>query len=592
MKPISSIRQRIGMQSDDCNDSNWRLSELIDFEILLESDSRSSCDEERSAADRDIYLTLVEKRGGEAKLSRQETFRAWLNVTKKAKGAETPTTGQKVVSFLKLSGIMLFLVGSMVGLAVLGSVIPPAGSGPVSVLSFFGACVLVPFLLNVCSAYVQLRQQVWPQLPIPRWLIRLADDCLVGMRLLCNWIGRKLSVKVLTESASLKGAVNKHFKRRKDIFASTVFFVLGLFSVGYTTSIWLCSNWQWATKPYEFQWGTTKVSSFTPERVMRGATVVAWPWSSNAERDRGLPTIEQMNATQGSVDRKSSRRSRGHEEMQEAWEAWEGFLEKAVLYYAVCPRVLLVVLAVWGIRRGLANERFTGADRYEELHRRMTRRLTRFRDREKRETPTKRTPVKTAKAQVTAEPVTISTAPRKPQSDPIAQDTDERPLPPTPQPPAPVESETSISESGQLLLLIPDTLTKHVESSRLVKLLTDAYGRNPRPACIIGSKAFVREEFARRYEPELRASLGQIVLVQPSYKAPSKQVVRLLQLIRNLAGSGPNLKVLLIGKPSAGLVFGLSSKESEISMWKKKLDEIADENLGVVSINDLNPDTA
>lgn len=336
--------------------AEWTVPDLVDLEYFLSQDAEADATV-LARRDREIYQTRTPETAG---TSRRDLLHHWLDRRRAALRPETaPLPGEVVAPLLKITPVLLFLLGSLAGGLLAWGVLSYAGDQPINLFAALGLLVAVPFFLSLLSAV------------LPVWRRALGGT---PAGLLGGWLTALLLTRLSRRAYALLAHRNEEdlarhwgtLRGRGSLYAGLTgwlaFGWLQLTALGFSLAVLLMVLLRGWIADLAFSWQTT--TRLSAEQVHGFIAALAKPWSPLADPPLAHPTLEQVAGSR--VFLKEGLQHLASADLQ----SWWYFLLWAILVYTVLPRLLLLGVALAGGR--YARRRLSFADaRCEALLRRM-----------------------------------------------------------------------------------------------------------------------------------------------------------------------------------------------------------------------------
>jgi hypothetical protein len=501
--------------------ATWRLEDYLDFEVAFASWEK---------ADGEIRSDAIHPARRHA--SRRELFREWLDQQRQILFPEE-SPGKVLQSSLHILAIALFVIGAAAGkVAILHALYRSHGSGlPVNVLPLWIATAGLPAFFAVVQAAAILLRRVPFLHNLPRWN-GAAVSLLVRrpLRKAFETVCVRMPVERRLDAAAFAGFLRKR-TRDFPVSPSRLFsHTAQWFGLGYTLGAFILFLGSVTFSHQVFAWQTT--GSFLEERhVSAFVRATSTPW-------RGMLPDSIPNERHIS----ESRFFRFHFPpaiSEAASSRWASYLLLSILTFGVIPRLLLFALSAIGIHRALAREEFGGL-RYDGLERSLRQPESSWNH---------------ESAGAGGSSVPQSAAPLldgMPAGRPCILIV-----------PAEITSATQtlkrwLEREHELLAVLETSQDAPADPTLLAHLKENAGSPEPSPCVVVAREAFM---------PPTRETLDQI------------------QALRITLGTATPILVALVGKPAGrnpDKAFDPPDSLS-VSVWRKRLETLADPNLGVES---------
>ncbi len=321
------------------NFDQWRIANLIDFEIALEKfdDSKSE--------DRSIFLKQIEPALGVRVNDRSAVFMAWLKVRVPGE----VTTGSQFQLGIRYAILLAVLFGGLTGVGTTAGLLANQSSYPINAASFLAVTVgLQLAVIAIVIAALMARKFGFNFSPL--------TSAMKGLVLL---IARTLSLlngEQRTEVRYFLAKTGEKSERLGPLIGLQLLQLTQAFAIAFNLAI--LGSMLFYYLPFSelrFGWQTTYM--FLPATVSKFIQVIAVPWSWIS--DSLAPSMQQVLATQ--VARGQSSLSLDASSVH----AWWPFLLCAVAFYGLLPRLIMVVtlegMLRWRLRHMPFNHRQANA---------------------------------------------------------------------------------------------------------------------------------------------------------------------------------------------------------------------------------------
>lgn len=345
----------------------FTLSDIMDLDYLLSLDEQADTPEDiRSVAarDRDIFCQL-----DTADMSDTDLLMSWLAYRKLVFFDQAGEKGQwqlpgKVFSLLyRWMARGLALVAGIIGMAMAYGFLAYHGVRPVNVTLFFVVFVLLPAVLFLftLAGLVLRRSRLFR--PGPGVFLTLISGVL--FRVIPGILERAMKFfgKMPDDAGKARLEAALYFIRTKKQAYGFLFFwplvnLLSLCALFFSFGALGGTLFRVAVSDVAFGWQSTLVA--TPSLVHDVVSLVAFPWAAWVPDHLSGPTLEQIEGSR--IFLKQGIASLATENLV----SWWPFLCFAMVFYAIVPRLLLILAGFYAQRSVL--EQF-------DLHRPRFRRL-------------------------------------------------------------------------------------------------------------------------------------------------------------------------------------------------------------------------
>ncbi len=299
------------------------LAEAVDIRRWLRDDRRTPY-LERLERDRALGRSL------DAGSDAERVLGWWRLLRQQAAAAEEPSLGQRVEAGRRLAAAALALLGVLLGSAVAGVAFTYDGRYPVNLFTLLGVLVGLPALMLMFTLLL-----LPGRVPGLGALQSLAAGMNAG-RWIGAWLDRFLGAELFAPGLLGSGSVSAFSRWQLVVFSQWL--ALGFFAGALAVAMLLVTFSDLA-----FGWSTTL--DMSPALVHGWVSALATPWAS------WLPA-----ATPDLALVEASRYFRLEEgrmplERVERLGQWWPFVLTTVLVYGALPRLLLLLVGAWRLRR-------------------------------------------------------------------------------------------------------------------------------------------------------------------------------------------------------------------------------------------------
>jgi MFS family permease len=305
------------------------LAEAVDIRRWLREDRRTP-DGERLARDRAIGRELQAAPGDlPARGDVGRILGWWRRVPQGAERAE-PSLGARVEAARLLGSAALFIVGALLGAGVAAVAFAYDGRSPINLFALLGVLVGLPLVLLVFTLLL-----LPGRLPGLRAVQGVAAGLNAG-RWFGTWLDRLLGAELFAPRLLAGGAASAFSRWQFVVFSQWL--ALGFFAGALAVALLRVTFTDLA-----FGWGTTL--QMDPERVHTWTRYVSAPWAPwlpQAVPDGALVEASRIYRLE---------QGRLPPERVELLGRWWPFVLMTLLVYGALPRLLLMLVGSWRLRR-------------------------------------------------------------------------------------------------------------------------------------------------------------------------------------------------------------------------------------------------
>ncbi len=501
--------------------------------------------------DRRIYLAKVKPRLDAADdmpphlLARQWLAARRMQYSQEKGQAYEPLPGSVWAELASVCQWLIFLVGLLTGIGLAGSLLFYSGAAPVNVSAFLGLFVLLQLLLLGLQALFLLQRKLRRTGLESSVLYILIGRLLIqGVDWLRRRLQRKMSGRQRLELASLFGA-GRQRREHAALLVWPAFIFAQVGGIGFNLGVLGTTLGRVVFSDIAFGWQSSL--QLSAEAVVSLVQVIALPWSWFLPA--AYPGLEQIRGSQMVLKEGMYHLATGD------LVSWWPFLCCAVVVYGLLPRLALLGLGIVQSRRALDRAPLTATG----LRRLVRRMLTPLVDAGGLET-TREAPAVAGTAGQTTEQDTWKAAASWPDA------TEEK------------------GEGSRWFVLIPDELYADCPPATLTALLQGHTGTQAIRSLRYGVPGVTDEtSLIPLVESAGKAQLDGILFLQEAWQPPLRETVSLFRNLRQIAGNGIPILILLIGKPSGQTIFTAVHAE-HLDIWKKKMHMDGDPNLDILPL--------
>lgn len=535
----------------------WRIPDFLDLEYFFVQDRRLAEEEGETALrdrDRELYLEEIEPEVTGTEPDREWLIHRWLQVRRsrenQAQGGQALLPGRMWYELYGLFWSLFSFLAVAAGGGLAYSFLSYSGKQPVNVSSFFlffvgGQTLLLVFLLAAWG-YRTLRGLDLRASLLLSLVNRTLNNLLFKIR---RYGMDSMESGRREEFAAALAAVRARGKGYGAIFFWPLFLLFQLFGIAFNFGVLGSLLVKVATTDLAFGWQSTM--QFSSAFVAKLVQWLAFPWSWLLPATTSYPAPDQIEGSRMIL------KEGMYHLASEDLVSWWPFLCLAIFCYCLLPRLLLFAAGTVGRKRALARLSFRRVDHNQLVHRLLTPRLE-------------------------TRPAAEEQAP-SPATDLSCDNEQEAPPAVTPgeveqEEPAVVVEEVPVN--GSLLTMIPDELFEECELQELEDYCRQAFGYG------IGERVRINEEYSDhrdlllRLEKSATSGCPPLLILQEAWQPPIREMLRLLQEIRESCGRETPLIVALVGRPRPETLFTPVSA-GDLHIWRQKTAALGDPCLQV-----------
>ncbi|MBU1140704.1 MAG: DUF2868 domain-containing protein [Proteobacteria bacterium] len=533
----------------------WRIPDFLDLEYFFVQDQKLAEEEGESALrdrDRALYLEEIDEEVAGAEPDREWLIYRWLQARRRmenqAQGGQALLPGRMWYELYGLFWSLFSFLAVAAGAGLAYSFLSYSGRQPVNVSSFFLFFVGLQTLFLVALLTAGMYRKIRGLDLRSSLLLTLVNSGLNSLLFKIRKYGLdSMEAGRREQFTAALGAVRARGKGYGAIFFWPLFLLFQLFGIAFNFGVLGSILVKVASADLAFGWQST--IQLSSEFV---STLVQWlalPWSWLLSASTSYPSLAQIEGSRMIL------KEGIYHLASEDLASWWPFLCLAIFCYCLLPRLLLFVAGTVGRKRSLARISFRRVDHNQLVHRLLTPRL---------ETRTYDEPQSPASADV------ISVAPEDGLAEkaPVAVDEEE-----------PSAAAVTAAVNGTLLALVPDELFDDCNLQELERYCQQAFGY------AVGEMIRINEEHSDSRALLLRlgegpASCRPLLILQEAWQPPIREMLRLLQELRETCDQETHIIVALVGRPRPETLFTPVS-DSDLHIWRQKTAPLGDPCLQV-----------
>lgn len=508
----------------------WTIGDVIDLHYLLEQDRKVREEEILRKRDRALYLEKIQNLLSQdveetpfKESSKKLIIRLWLFSMEKSSDI---FPGKLVNEGLSLLRALFFMGGILTGLAFCLSLFSYTGKLPLNISYFLGVILVPQTLLMLFTMAALFLMAVNPAkgfrfglYPVFALLVEFAIKRVVRKTM------DKLSGDKKDALLSAFGMVLRSQKTYGLLFFWPLFILMQLFGVGFNLGVVASTLGRVAFFDVAFGWQSTL--NLSSAFVFKAVSAMAFPWSWVFPSGIGSPSLEQIQGTRLILKDGMYNLATGD------LVSWWPFLLLSVIFYALLPRVVLLIFGYIAQGKSLNNQRFDGWETGKLLNRLVTPIVSTetFAPQELREISAKENSVK---------PVNINQA----------------------------------EEAVSCLALVHDDIFDLVGSDEFKEIVKHSLNCHVGKIMRTGIDSKFEIESIGKLSLEKENPFSGVILLQEAWLPPIREILGFIQKIRNVLSAMP-LVVVLIGRPGPGTIFTRADSQ-DIKIWTMKINTLGD----------------
>jgi len=513
----------------------WRIRDIIDLEYFLHQDaaSLSAGDQEHlHARDRSIFLDFVMPQvKADAVPNRQFIIRTWLERRRENTKADSAVLPGESFEGLYGSLRVIFLVaGVVLGGAAGVSFLTYTGGSPINVFVYLAVFVafqlLLLLFLLLLSLYRLSTKSFLASSPLYTLISRSMLRILLSAR---NKISGKLSADQRQQAESAFGIITGKARTYGFLFILPIFLLTQLFAVGFNLGLLGSTLFKVVTADIAFGWQST--IQLSPVAVHNLAENIALPWSWAVQGDTAFPTLSQIEGSR--IILKEGIYHLATPDLV----SWWPFLCLAVLVYGLLPRLLLFFGTFIAQRRCLSTLTFRQGV-YAQLLQRMT------------------TPLVSTRGNT-------------------VEDRDATAKSPVPSGSEQLQATAGMIAAPNLLVMIPDEICDDCTPDEIEATVNKGAMHSIQEIIRINQDYEADKDMLTTLRNRDRMAETDILLIQEAWQPPILEYIDFIKQLRKAVGTGPCIRIGLIGKPRPDTIF-TPATEDNLKVWDRKITAIGD----------------
>jgi len=514
----------------------WHIRDIIDLEYFFHKDAVSQSAEDQQylhERDRNFFLDAVRPRLREGhKPKRQFLIQAWLHRRRTEETADDAVLpGEGFESLYSSFRILFVLAGLILGGGAGLSFLTYTGARPLNVFVYLAVFVLSQILLlllmSVLVFYRFKKRAFMSSSPLYKIIGR-------SMLRIVLWAGNRIGDKIGADRRSrvesIQATILSKGRTYGFLFVLPIFILTQLFAMGFNLGLLATTLFKVITADIAFGWQSTLQLSATAVHGL--VQKIALPWSWLVKSDLAFPSLAQIEGSR--IILKEGIYHLATTDLA----SWWPFLCFSVLFYGLLPRLVLFLVGAAAQRSYLGVLDFRqGA--CEQLLLRMT------------------TPLLTTRGRKVHD---VDSGPEGPESAYGGRE----------------QSQAETGNRGKdLLVLIPDDIFAVASMAEIEAAVQNRFGAAIQKLIRINEDSETDAEILANIQNSSLSSETDILLIQEAWQPPILEYVNFIKKLRQVIGSGPCIRIGLIGKPLANTIF-TPVKEVNRTIWTRKINAIGD----------------
>lgn len=523
------------------SEQQWRITDLIDLEFFLGQDDGEDLDI-LASRDREMYTRFPAAVTAE-KSSTSEVLFGWLAGRKQAfaeTGSETPLPGQVWQELFSLFFWGCLIFGLVAGATIGFSFLSYSGTRPVNVSAYFGIFVAFQALLLVLMFLLFLYRRMLGRGLDASFLYRMLRRFFYK---LISSISRRAASRASADTrlqwSGHAGGIKQLQKRYGSLFIRPFFLLAQLFGVSFNAGVLVATLLKVIGSDVAFGWQTTlQIGSETVHGLVRWISL-PWSWLLPTY---GCPSLAQVEGS------KLILKDGIYHLATPDLISWWPFLCLSVLFYALLPRLFLLLSGAIRQYRDLASLSFEHG-RYRQLVHRM------------------RTPTVSTSAPVEEQP----------EQDKDGTTAAEKRVEKVADRARPVERTSMVG-------LVPDELFADFSQDALRKQVRVRLGYELANILPVWTMQRSEDEELAELKDVMSATGSEdILLLQEAWQPPIQELLSFLRKLREIVGEQPAIIVALVGKPGSDTLL-TPVRKLNLQIWQQKLTTLGDPGLQLVEL--------
>lgn len=518
-----------------------QLRDIIDLDFLLSLDQQKDSERETIAArDRDIFTQMDPPPGDDQSLLLSWLeFRRLLFFDEAGNGEQVRLPGTLFASLHQWLVWILVGTGFFSGLSMAYSFLAYHGTRPVNVTLFFAVFILVQVILVMLTL----------TLPVGRWirnrtgnrgdrgsLVQVMTSWLFlkGLTLALNRLGRSVNEKkreTMEYTASLVRMKNQEYRA---ILFWPFFILSSYFAASFSAGALGGTLFRVAVYDMAFGWQSTLVTA--SDRIHQALGYISLPWSWLVPESLAHPSLDQIEGSRLLLKEGISTLATAD------LVSWWPFLCLGILFYAILPRVFLILAGFLAQKQALGNFDFE-RPRFQQLKIRMQSPIM---DIQFNETPVSRAGSQNPLAERSF-PGGLDPKRFDPEPDPIRHARGTRAL---------VLASPSVGV---------ETVLTRVSESIGRQLYFQVGGTAP--------ISFDLDQDLAHLEPLAREPLDQVIVLQEVWQPPIRGLLHYYVQLKTQVFKNLPVWIFLIQAPGE-TDLSVDREEIDFKVWKKAIDDL------------------
>lgn len=529
----------------------WRIPDFLDLEYFFAQDRKLAEEEGENVLrdrDRDLYLQEIQAEVTGSEPDREWLIHRWLQARRRmenqAQGGQALLPGRMWYELYGLFWSLFSFLAVAAGAGLAFSFLSYSGRQPVNVSSFFLFFVGFQTLFLVFLLAAGMYRQVRGLDLRSSLLLMLVNSGLNSLLFKIRRYGLdRMEAGRREQFAAAFAAVRARGKGYGAIFFWPLFLLFQLFGIAFNFGVLGSILVKVAGTDLAFGWQST--IQLSAEFVSRLVQWLALPWSWLLPASTSYPSPVQIEGSRMIL------KEGIYHLASEDLVSWWPFLCLAVFCYCLLPRLLLFVVGLVGRKRSLSRISFRRVDHNQLVHRLLTPRL------ETRTCDEQQSPAPVEEISVETEEVFAANPSESAEQEELAV------------------TKEGVAVNGTLLALIPDELFDDCDLQELERYCQQDFGYAVSEMIRIDEESGDNRALFERLQKSANSASTSLLILQEAWQPPIREMLRLLQDLRETCGPETNIIVALVGRPRPETFFTPVS-DSDLHIWRQKTAPLGD----------------